>query len=172
MNGNGSVAIEYRIENQSSSARAVAPWEVTRVRRSGVSFFPRGASLERSPQFPAPPFVESADTVWVEHAAAATEDRKLHASGRAHWLAHAAEGLLFVKLFDAAEPGAQAPGEADIEIFVSGGAPYVELEEQGAYIRLEPGASLTWLVEWRLLELSDLPPRPSAELADLIRALV
>jgi len=170
MASDGAVTIDYRIRNESNEVRAAAPWEVTRVPRSGVSFFPRGARVHASPRFPAPSYSESQGLVWVEHASHGDTDRKLHADGPGGRLAHADEGLLFVKTFESILPEAQAPDESMIEIFVSGAHGYVELEEQGAYERLEPGESLSWRVVWRLARLPH--PRPSrSELANAAQSL-
>jgi hypothetical protein len=45
----------------------------------------------------------------------------------------------------------QAPGEGAIEIYAN--RRYVELEVQGRYARIEPGASASWSVTWRLRRL-------------------
>jgi hypothetical protein len=155
MASDGSVTIDYRIKNEAHDVRGAAPWEITRVHLSGVSFFPRGASVHASPRLPSPSYSESEGFVWVEHASHQGEDRKLHADGPGGWLAHADGGLLFVKTFESILAEAQAPGESMVEIFVSGSAPYVELEEQGAYEKLEPGQSLSWRVVWRLATVTD-----------------
>lgn len=170
MANDGSVAIRYTLRNDSSVARAVAPWEVTRVPRAGVSLFSSDARVRASTTFPAPEFTESNGAVWIDQANAASDDRKLLAETRSSWLAHAAQGLLFVKTFEPRTTVSCAPDEADIEIFVSGGTPYVELEQQGTYRALEPGESATWAVTWRLLDASNAPPRPA--LADYVRSLL
>jgi hypothetical protein len=162
----GTVTIDYRIGNASSESLAAAPWEVTRVRRSGTSFFPRGVSVHASPRFPPPSHSESDGLVWLEHSTNDGHDRKLHADGPGGWLAHTDDGLLFVKTFESILPEAQAAGESMVEIFVSGSVPYVELEEQGAYERLEPGQSLSWRVVWRLARLPNHERATRSELAN------
>lgn len=168
---NGSVTIDYRIENEATDVRAAAPWEVTRVGRSGVSFFPRGVGVHASPRLAAPLYSESDGVVWLEHVAQNGDDRKLHADGPGSWLAHADNGLLFVKTFESILPEAQAEDESMIEIFVSGGAPYVELEQQGAYERIEPGQSLSWRVVWRLAKVPEHARTSRAELATVAQRL-
>jgi hypothetical protein len=66
-------------------------------------------------------------------------------------LAHAAEGFLYLKSFEEVPPQMQAPGEATIEIYAN--RRYAELEVQGRYARIEPGASASWSVAWRLRRL-------------------
>lgn len=167
MASDGSIMIDYRIKNEANDERRAAPWEVTRVGRSGVTFFPRGTSVHASPRLPAPSYSASEEVVWIEHASHGREDRKLHADGPGGWLAHADDGLLFVKTFESIPPEARAPDESMVEIFVSGGAPYVELENQGAYERLEPGESLSWRVAWRLARL---PNHERTSRSELTRA--
>lgn len=158
MANDGAVAIVYTLRNDGGTARAVAPWEVTRVPRSGVSFFSGGTRVGPSAAFPAPAFTESDGLVSVDHRRRATGDRKLFAETSSGWLAHVAERLLFLKTFEARTGSACAPGEGDVEIFVSGAAPYVELEQQGTYRTLEPGESTSWSVSWRLFELAPGSP--------------
>lgn len=171
MASDGCVTIDYRIGNAAAEARAAAPWEVTRVPKSGVSFFPRGTSVHASPRLPAPSYSESDGIVWLEHASTRDDDRKIHADGPGGWLAHADRGLLFVKTFESILPEAQAAGESMVEIFVSGVAPYVELEEQGAYERLEQGESLSWRVVWRLGRLPNDDRTSRHELANAAQSL-
>jgi len=172
MNDDGSVALEYRIRNESETPIPLAPWEVTRVPRCGTSFFSRSESLRPSAEFPSPALIESNGLVWLDHRASAPGDRKLLAAGSAAWLAHAANGLLFVKEFDRVPNGREAPGEAQIEVFVSGSAPYVELEQQGAYTELQPGAALVWSVRWRLVDAPSSFSVPDPKLRERVRELV
>jgi hypothetical protein len=108
--------------------------------------------------------------VWVDHDSNGAKDRKLHADGPINWLAHSESGLLFLKTFESLSPGTEAPGEALVEIFVSGGAPYVELEQQGAYRSLEPGKAIIWRVHWRLVRAH--PEVGKSELFALVRSLL
>lgn len=162
MSSDGVVTIDYAITNERLKACSVAPWEVTRVPRRGSSFFQKGGNVGARAQFPIPSFDEADGIVWVDHGSTVAGDRKLHALGPCTWLAHAANGLLFVKTFDGAPSGREAPDEAAVEIFVSAKPPYVELEQQGTYGRIEPGESLGWRVTWRLVELPESASRAVA----------
>jgi hypothetical protein len=100
-----------------------------------------------------PAYSQELGIIWVDHAGSAATDAKLFADGAGGWLAHAAAGLLFLKLFEEVPDGAEAPGEAEVEIYVSSNPPYVELEQQGRLTRLARGDALRWNVEWRLVAL-------------------
>jgi hypothetical protein len=170
MTADGVATIEYAIANESERVSTVAPWEVTRVPRQGTSFFRRGGPVGPSAQFPAPSHEESDGMIWLHHESTSDGDRKLNASGPCRWLAHFADSLLFIKTFEGADASAAAPGEAAIEMFVSGGAPYIELEEQGAYKALEPGTSRSWRVQWKLAAMSTNADR--SELVARVRELI
>ncbi|MBQ6204458.1 MAG: hypothetical protein IJK46_10255 [Prevotella sp.] len=56
----------------------------------------------------------------------------------------------------------EAPGEAEIQVYVNRGKSYIELESQGAYVTLTPGSQLSWTVRWQLFpvdEESQLPEK-------------
>jgi len=58
-----------------------------------------------------------------------------------------------VKRFPKIARSAQAPGEAEIELYADAGHTYVEIEQQGAYVLLPPRQSTSWEVTWRLASL-------------------
>jgi hypothetical protein len=66
------------------------------------------------------------------------------------FLAHVLPGrVLFVKAFVNLPPGQHAPGEGAVEIY--GNDRYVEVEVQGPYAAIDPGAwSPPWAVRWYL----------------------
>jgi hypothetical protein len=108
-------------------------------------------------------------------AAAITADQKLFADGLEGWIAHVDGDLLLVKSFGDTLPSQAAPGEGEIEIYANAGHTYVEVENQGAYVNLAPGAATTWTVRWilRRLDLASTPASAgSAALVDLVRSLV
>ena len=164
----GAFVITYSIKNESTEPRRVAPWEITRVaNREGSVIF-----------FEAP-----VDSIWpaglmtfqaAEGAAWYTPDeapsnRKVNADARG-WLAYSADGLLLVKQFADLKPGEPAPGEAEVQVYVNRGRSYIELESQGAYTLLQPGASLSWTVRWLLRPIS-VEAKPSAALRQLVQSL-
>ena len=139
-----SIAVTYTIKNESDETRKVAPWEITRVPNDGVIFFdapidaitPAGL-MNFQPQF---------GLSWFQ-ADEAQLNRKINADGKG-WLAYCANGLLMVKKFDDLNPSQPAPEEAEIQVYVNMRKTFIELESQGAYTELKPGAELKWTVTW------------------------
>jgi hypothetical protein len=158
----GVVTVVYTMTNHGRTHLAVAPWEVTRVAHEGVTFFPFASRSEPPGARPAPDHVTSHGLMWLPHGAPVPEDQKLYANGSRGWLAHATAHQLFVKVFPTISP-AVAPGEAEVEVFVNHSPPYVELEQQGAFVSLAPGRPVTWTVEWHLVPLPIGTPLTVAE---------
>jgi hypothetical protein len=126
-----SCSIAQRYSVTASRAMVAAPWEITRVPRGGIAFFPQG---ERT-----------------RLAAVPAGGAKLIADGTGGWLAYALGDVLFIKHFTDVPPGSFAPGEGDIEIYA--GSDYLELEVQGAYTHLSKGKSTPWMVRWRAVAI-------------------
>ena len=172
----GVVTIVYTIANRGTQAHSVAPWEITRVAAGGLTFFPMGPGGSRQgPMALLNPTVVNG-VAWIPYnAATITSDQKLFADGLEGWIAHVDGDLLLVKSFGDTSLAQAAPGEAEIEVYANADHTYVEVENQGAYGRLAPGASINWTVRWILRKL-DLAATPasagSAALLDLVRSLV
>jgi hypothetical protein len=143
-------ALEYAIANVSATAKTYAPWEVTRVLPGGLTFFPA-----RRPASGTLHLEERGGVTWFAHdpASLPPPGQKAFSGGKGGWLAHAVAGLLYVKRFAEVPRELLAPGEAEIEIYAN--SRYVELEVQGRYARIEPGASASWAVTWYLRGLPD-----------------
>ena len=172
----GVVTVAYTVANRGSQARQVAPWEITRVAAGGLTFFPMGEGGPRKgPQDLLDPTIVDGVAWFAYDAAAITADQKLFADGLEGWIAHVDGDLLLVKSFGDTLPAQAAPGEAEIELYANAAHTYVEVENQGAYITLAPGATTTWTVRWMLRKL-DLAATPvavgSAPLVDFVRSLV
>jgi hypothetical protein len=141
----GAIEIEYTLRNDDQTAVGWAPWEITRVAPNGLSFFPSGQFSVTSEL----PVMNAASCTWYRHDpnAVPMSGQKFSADGSEGWLAHVAGDVLFVKRFADVLPDQQAPApEAEIAIYAAKG--YVELEPQGPYTELAPGASLRWKVRW------------------------
>jgi hypothetical protein len=145
------VRIDYRLINHGGAPRKVAAWQNSRVRPRGLTFFPsNGASLPQSKFALAP----SAGVIWFAHQGEAeARTGKLFADGEEGWLAHVDGDLLLVKVFPPVVAERQAPGEAEVEIYVDPGGAFVEVEQQGPYEEVAPGASLAWQCYWLLERL-------------------
>jgi hypothetical protein len=171
----GSVNIEYGIANRGPQPRAAAPWEISRVAAGGLTFFPMGEGQPwKGPQELLPLQISEGVAWLASETVAAPNDQKVFADGREGWIAHVAGDLLLVKAFADTTPAEAAPGEAEIELYTDPGRTYVEVENQGAYARLEPGQASTWPVRWFLRKLDpSVPVRPgSAKLLAMVRGLV
>lgn len=142
--GHNALSIEFRITNHGSVPRKVAPWQNTRVRPGGITFYPSSeptysqSSLKLSP---------TDGVTWYVHDPSQVRDSlKSYADGHEGWMAQVDSDLLFVKVFPDIAREAQAPEEGEIVIYVHNSGRFVEMEQQGAYTELAPGRSLTWPV--------------------------
>jgi hypothetical protein len=174
--GRGAVLFDFRIVNRGATPLPTAPWQITRVRPGGLTFFPTGDGNYAPSNLAVR---ETLGVTWYAYdAAAVTENQKLFADGREGWLAHldlhGDGGALLIKTFAVMPRAAHAPGEAQIEIYASPLHTYVEVEAQGAYQSIAPGASLDWRVVWLVRRLPPGLPcvAGSAELLAYVRAMV
>lgn len=145
--------VTYTLNNESETAVMMAPWEVTRVKPRGVTFFPKGPtmSLSTGATFPT---TESNGIVWYTYdESAVSADSKLYADATEGWVAHAAAGLVFIKSFQDLEAAEIAEKEGDVELYTNKLHTYVEIENQGAYVSIPPGMSSSWKVTWYLRKL-------------------
>jgi hypothetical protein len=153
----GRISIEYTLQNQHATLPA-APWEISRVPKEGLVLFAAGAPALAQSNLPS----SYADGVaWVDIALAPGLDSKLFQDGSEGWIAYVYRDVAFIKVFDDTPSDAAAPGEAEIEVFVSGRYDYVEIEQQGRYELPPPGGTASWQVHWLLKRL---PPGLDASL--------
>jgi hypothetical protein len=173
--GYGVIAIDYGIVNRGQQARKVAPWEISRVAAGGLTFFPMGDGQPWKGFQELLPLTIISGVAWLPpDTAPAAADRKSFADGREGWIAHVAGDLVLVKSFPGIAAAQAAPGEAEIELYTDPGRTYVEVENQGAYVELAPGAALSWPVRWRLRKLdAGITVEPgSAALLAFVRGLL
>ena len=106
---------------------------------------------------------------------AVTATSKLFTDARG-WLAHAHHSTLFLRIFPDLTLDQAAPRQAEVEMYFDVNRDYIELENQGPYVTLAPGQSLTYPVEWRFRTIgADVPtdrisPQLLAEIDDLLEA--
>jgi hypothetical protein len=148
---NNVLVINYIIKNISSTEKKAAPWEVTRVPSFGMSFFPGSQEYVLSQSDLA--LEEHEGIMWYAFSEA-EKSRKGFANGNEGWLAHVHQNILFVKVFEDILPKEVAPKEEEIEIYAHYSNTYIELENQGAYQKLQPGDSIVWPVKWYLKHIS------------------
>ncbi len=166
------LTLTYHLTNTQTHPVSYAPWEVSRVSPTGLTFYGASTDPWGVAAFAAPPTQRRDGVVWWDHGrsgqgaegaaiapglgqspGAIGPDQKLFGDASEGWLAHLEGNLLFLKVFDDVEAAAQAPGEGEIEVYANGGRSYVEMEVQGAYERLAPGQSRQWQVQWSLHRL-------------------
>lgn len=153
----GSFLLKYSITNKSSKAQKVAPWEVTRIHINGLAFFPFGEGERRGGLIP---FTTEKDGIsWFQYQADQLPlkgDRQLYSDGAEGWLAAVNGEVIMIKKFPDIPFEKNAPNEGEVEWYASPVVPgksYVEIEHQGAYEELQPGATSIWQVEWFLRKL-------------------
>jgi len=157
--------LDYTITNASEKPLQVAPWEITRVRTEGIAFFPMGAGARRGALLP---LVREKDgIVWFVYKADSLPskgDRQLYCDGSEGWLAQLNGRTILIKQFPDIPLEQAAPKEGEIELYASpltkGRGPtetrgYVEIEHQGAFTTLAPGASTRWQVTWLVRHIPD-----------------
>ncbi len=168
----GAVTFRYTIENRGTLPRKVAPWQNTRVAPGGLTLYPSGGPL--SPESTLS-FDTSGEIAFFQHEPRRfTSGVKSFGDGKEGWLAHVDGDLVLIKVFPDVPPELQAPKEAEIEIFVDGAGKFVEVEQQGPYVEVQPGQSSEWTVTWYLRRLpKTIVAEPgSAELVDFIRRTI
>jgi hypothetical protein len=146
------IDIEYVLTNTDSAIASWAPWEISRVAASGLTFFPTGSATVTANL----PVTNKDEMTFYQHDPKAFNGsgQKYTADGSGGWLAHVSGKLLFLKTLADVTPALQAPApEAEIEIYAA--AKYVELEPQGPYVQLQPNQSTRWTVRWYLRRLPD-----------------
>jgi hypothetical protein len=148
------IVIDYTM-TASTGGKSFAPWEITRVFKRGITFYPTGvAPGVAGAGFPIIPTTTGAGCTWHEATPGAGTDQKIHADGGVGgWLAHVDGDVLLVKKFADVPVAQQAPDEGEIEIYVSGPEEYIELEQQGPYAPIAMGESKTWTVTWYVRKL-------------------
>jgi hypothetical protein len=168
----GAARFSYTIENRGTLPRKVAPWQNTRVAPGGLTLYPSGGPLLPESTLS---FDTSGEVAFFQHDPARfTTGVKSFGDGKEGWLSHVTDDLVLIKVFPDVPPEQQAPKEAEIEIFVDGAGKFVEVEQQGPYVELQPGESSEWLVTWYLRRLPEnIVAEPgSAALVEFIRRTI
>ena len=127
-----------------------APWEVSRVPRGGIVFFPAGSSVTRGPLT----ITQSSGIVWFDDApktATSPDGDKLYADGSGGWTAYVLDRNLFLKKFVDQPASAQPAGEGEVDIYP--GAGFLEFEVQGPYTQIAASGNLPWSIEWKVIKV-------------------
>ncbi|HXJ19501.1 MAG TPA: hypothetical protein VMT03_04640 [Polyangia bacterium] len=146
----GWITINYTIK--STKGQKEAPWEVTRVQRGGMVFFPTSSS---SSVMAGPLTVtQSNGIVWFDDSsktATSTNGAKLIADGAMGWDAYVLGSNLFLKKFTDTPASAAAPGEGEICIYP--GATWIEYEVEGPYTQIAANGTLPWKMQWKVVKI-------------------
>ncbi|MCU0417165.1 MAG: DUF4380 domain-containing protein [Cytophagaceae bacterium] len=143
-----SLHIRYTILNSSTQERRVAAWEISRVAPKGLTLFPMGELPWKGDLSNHISLLDS--IVWFDYTALPIPSGvpKLFASGKEGWMAQIGSSGIIIKKFTDILPLQYAPDEAEIELYANPDGSYIEIEQQGPYTTLAPGAQLTYEVQW------------------------
>jgi hypothetical protein len=157
---NDAFVITYSIYNHSDEAKAVAPWELTRVPTSGIVLFPSGERNLESGIFYPMEIQKVGDISWFLYDDKKIRDdhHKMMTDSTEGWLAFTDRGYLLIKEFADVPTESIAPNEGEIELFTDAHKTYLELQQQGPVTMLQPGEHLDWEVVWHVKKL---PPEIS-----------
>lgn len=173
VNSGQRATVHYRIDTNKDFPE-IAAWEITRVPSRGLAFAPVTTDSVKTVRGRMAYELEN-DTLWLpmEEDAPLVEG-KVIANGTEGWLAYAVDQLLYLKVYPRVAMRDMATGEGDIELYLSGELPFLELEVQSAAHHLKSGEGLDWSVEWLVTSLpEDLEVRSgSPALLDFVRAQV
>ncbi len=165
------IVSEFVLRNTGRTVARMAHWQISRVPAGGLTFFPTGRGVVQDGLGVKE---GSGGITWFDwQTDAPASDGKYIADGAEGWLAHVGNGLIFVKSFADLRLDEAAPGEADVEIYATSPGRYVEIEPQGPFQQIAPGASMSWRVTWKLRALPKgiLQEAGAAGLVELARSL-
>lgn len=144
--------VTYAIINKGTVSHKYSGWELTRVPTGGMAFFPAGTG---DPTGGLAGYIQVMNNiVWYKYNSSDAPGNKYFCDGSGGWDAWVSNsGALYVRKFQDVASDKQAPGEAEIELWLNGPTSYIELEIQSEYTNIDPGDSLVWNVKWLLRQL-------------------
>lgn len=146
--------VTYKMHNPGEAPLRYAHWEISRI-DGGLTFYrAKSAPLANSNLV----VVAKGDVYWHDYTPAGEEQNlKLFANNSDGWLANLNNGLLLKKTFPTIAEADIAPNEAEVEIYAHGDPanPYIEIEQQGAYVEIGAGETKSWTVVWSLEEFAN-----------------
>jgi hypothetical protein len=141
------IKITYTIN--ATKAQRSGAWEVSRVPRGGIVFFPYTGTVTN--QVPLT-VTMSNGILWFNDNANVQSPNgdKLFADGMG-WTAFVAGGNLFLKRF-ADQPGTAFPtGEGEVDIYPGNG--FLEFEVEGPWTQIAANGNLPWSIEWKVVKV-------------------
>ena len=151
--GDHHARVSYRVTAE-KHFEEVAAWEITRVPSRGIAFAPVNTDSVEIVRGSMKYLQDASGVLWLPmQDGTQHQEGKLIANGREGWLGYAADNMLYLKVYPTVSEEQMASGEGDIELYLSGVKPYLELEVQSAAQALPPGAALDWSVDWLLFRI-------------------
>ena len=150
--------ITYTIINKDTVTQQYAPWEITRVPPSGMSFFANSQEQNK---------IE-----WINLNEPCDKQSKVFYDGSG-WQAYLNKNILFIKTYDNIAPEEAAPKESEFQLYREKSL-YVEIENQGKYEQITAGDSISWQVKWivRKLPVNIKPEIDNPELVSYVKGFV
>ncbi len=153
------IVVRYTMINGNNSAISRGGWEITRLPKTGVSFWLKGDD-EPTGQL-VPMSEEIAGAIWLDWANE-SGTHKIFNDAKGGWLAHAnAKGQFLIKKFNDSPVSKKAPDENEIELYTGSG--YFEMEHQGPFEEIAPDDSLIWEVRWYVRQNTEMDIEPGNE---------
>ncbi|MFZ1976619.1 MAG: DUF4380 domain-containing protein, partial [Bacteroidota bacterium] len=172
---NGKIRLTYSMFNASDTIQKTAPWDISRLHRGGLLFFPLGEGSVGVKHFAPVPTEVLDGVVWFQDTKERPKENELSIADVSEgWAAFAIDGKLFIKKFTDIKQAQAAPGEAELSIYVSNEADYIEFEIQGQYTTLTPGVKMTWNIEWIAVDIPETirTVKGSKELVEFVRRII
>ncbi len=159
--------LTYAMTNIGSEPVSWAPWEITRMPADGLAFWPSGGAPFGDKPLA---FQDAHGHTWCRPSATEGEGKLFADGGAGGYLAYALGQYILIKQFTDLPASQAAPGEAEVEIYVNEHHDYAEIENQGAYVAIAPGATTAWKVVWyvRALPSGTSAAEPHADLVAFV----
>ncbi len=151
-----SISINYIMKNTNKLAESWAPWEITRVKASGLTFFAIGSGSVTGNMASNTKVLNNSGWYNQDSTTVPTNGTyKFFCDGKG-WIAHKTDSrYLFIKKFPDISKTSPAPGEAEVECYTASDNYYTEIENQGAYTSIPGGDSISWQVKWYIRKLPE-----------------
>jgi hypothetical protein len=151
----GWINVKYTIN--ASKAMQVAAWQIARVKRAGLIFFPCTTAAIKSPNNTWT-LTQTSGYDWIDDKSQSTSSNTdgtkyvndaAPVTGQTYTvLGYALGGNLFLTKYPDVAKASFATGEGDTEIYPGPG--FIELEAQGDYKSLTANGTLSWTVQMRV----------------------
>ncbi len=149
-----SITVVYKMINEGTTTKHNALWELTRVPTTGFFFFPTGEGSATSGL--ATYVQEKNGYSWYNNQLTDVGGQKFFADGKMGWDAFINEDhYILIKQFVDVPNDKHAPGENEIELWLTSDYAYMELENQSSYESIPAGDTIKYIVKWYLRKLPD-----------------